>query len=261
MLPMNRPISMKHVMSLQRSVSTYGVLRDVICVSTDIVDTARKTWIVDGQHLYHALLRLNMPIPVRMVKVKSIQELVDLVARLNNTSKQWNMHDYVHCWSSLVGYADYSRLLKYRDHHKLSYTVLAMACCPSHPSGAIERIKKGSFKIEDRELTNTILGNLESIFKLFPKGYRSEVSHFVQAYIGFYISSKRYVHHKMLDAIRINKTRLTASLSTVGECRECLNMIYNAGTSVDNTHVLTAVRAGSLKDKPKADKVSKSVAR
>lgn len=247
MLPMNRPISPKHVTQMAKSVQKRGLLRPIICVSTSIVDGTRKTWIVDGQHLFHAILRLGISFKVIMVDIEDINDLVDLIATLNTTSKSWQMHDYVHCWAGLKGKADYARLLKYKEEYKYSYTTLLMACNPNNMSHASRNMKEGRFTIQNRDLTETILTNLRDVFNIFPKGYKSEVSTFVQAYIGFYMNCKNYVHHKMLDAIRVNRSRLTTTLDNTVKCREELSMIYHAGTAKENTRVAVEMRTGSLK--------------
>ena len=112
----NRPVTPAHVTKISTSIQKNGNARAVIIVKVDFIDGVMKSYIIDGQHLFFALLRNNMDIPYVTMEVKNKEELVETIALLNTSSKSWTTMDYVSAWSSIVpDYVVLSKMYKTYD--------------------------------------------------------------------------------------------------------------------------------------------------
>ena len=98
LLPMNREINPKHVEKMLMSLNAVGCIRDVIVVTTKAFEGVKKNYIIDGQHLYTALVRENLPISYRTLNITKVDDVVKAMAGLNNSSKSWNLMDYVNAY-------------------------------------------------------------------------------------------------------------------------------------------------------------------
>jgi hypothetical protein len=145
-LPMNRDIDSKHVQKMITSLRKQGCIRAVICCRTNMFDGHDKLYIIDGQHLATALEREGLPIPYIEYEVSSQEELVERMAYLNNSSKSWDLMNYVNAWKMLK--PDYMKLLKWKNMYDLEPTMIAaiatLTTSIRHSTGPI---KEGSFEI------------------------------------------------------------------------------------------------------------------
>jgi hypothetical protein len=157
-LPMNRDIDSKHVQKLVASLRLQGCLKTIICTSTDLIDGKKKKYIIDGQHTSTALEREGMPIPYIEIDVESEEDLVEKMAYLNNSSKSWDLMDYIHAWKMIR--PDYMKLFKWKNMYDIEITMLAII---GVNNGAIKHstgvIKTGNFKI-----TNTKAEDMCKVF-------------------------------------------------------------------------------------------------
>jgi len=87
----NRGVSPGHVTKIAESISKKGVLRPVIMAYIDFIDGIKKLYIIDGQHLYFAILRFNIDIPYALVDINTKEDLIETLALLNASSKSWAM--------------------------------------------------------------------------------------------------------------------------------------------------------------------------
>ena len=77
----NREIIPSHVSKIADSIKTMGaVTRPVIIAEIDFLDNDKKKYIIDGQHLYTACLRLKIDIPYILVKIESTKDLIEKIA-------------------------------------------------------------------------------------------------------------------------------------------------------------------------------------
>ena len=95
----NRPINPAQVTKLAESVKTLGILRPVIVAELQFISGKLIKYIIDGQHLFNSLLRNNMDIPYITIKIENKVQLVESIALLNASSKNWSIIDYVTSWS------------------------------------------------------------------------------------------------------------------------------------------------------------------
>jgi tRNA A-37 threonylcarbamoyl transferase component Bud32 len=109
-LPMNRAIDSKHVQKMIASMRKIGVVRTVITTTTNLIEGSMKTYIIDGQHLATALEREGLPIPYIERSIKSEEELIEIMAYMNNSSKSWDMMDFINAWKMIR--PDYMKLFK-----------------------------------------------------------------------------------------------------------------------------------------------------
>ena len=146
-LPMNRDIDSKHVQKMVYSLRKQGCIRTVICCRTNIIEGVEKLYIIDGQHLATALEREGQPIPYIEYDVSSEEELIDKMAYLNNSSKSWDLMNYVNAWKMVK--PDYMKLFKWKNLYDIEPTMLA-AIALNAPTGirySSQPIKDGSFEI------------------------------------------------------------------------------------------------------------------
>ena len=95
----NRPINPSQVTKLSESLLKLGILRPIIVAEISFLTGKKTSYIIDGQHLFNAMLRNNMDIPYKVIEIKNKVELVEAIALLNASSKSWTMIDYVTSWS------------------------------------------------------------------------------------------------------------------------------------------------------------------
>lgn len=145
-LPMNRDIDSEHVQKLTKSLHKMGCVRCVITTTIDFIDGKLKTYIIDGQHLKEALERENMEVPYMNIDIKDEEQLIDTMAYLNNSSKPWDLNNYIYAWKSLR--PDYQALFKYKNLFNLEITMVACICSNStQVKFRTGSIKDGSFAI------------------------------------------------------------------------------------------------------------------
>jgi hypothetical protein len=148
LLPMNREIQAVHVEKMVSSIRNMGCIRDVIVAVTNLIDGITRCYIIDGQHLFTACQREGLPIVYRAVKINTDEELVEKMAALNNTSKSWNLINYVNAWKYVN--TDYMTLLKYINLYNLEPSMIAMiAMNQTNATGTSRLIKKGEFVISN----------------------------------------------------------------------------------------------------------------
>ena len=122
-LPMNRDIDSKHVQKMVYSLRKQGCIRAVICCRTNLIEGVEKLYIIDGQHLATALEREGQPIPYIEYTVKSEEDLIDKMAYLNNSSKSWDLTNYINAWKMIK--PDYMKLFKWKNLYDLEPTMIA----------------------------------------------------------------------------------------------------------------------------------------
>jgi hypothetical protein len=202
-----------------------------------------------------------MPIEVVYVpNITTVKQVIDLVAKLNNTSKPWGLIDYVNAWSNCPDTkSHYKAIQRYKEQYKLGYSTIAMLCNPYTMNKGTRSLKDGSLKVVEKPLTESLLANMADVFTLIDKGYAMEVRVLVEGYTGFYLQhiKKGYNHTKFMNLLRQHKSHINQYMHNVSACVEFLNEVYKGG-KVDRTIILS--RAGSPKAEPKSHIASRKVA-
>ena len=148
-LPMQRPTLSKHTQELVESVRKSGNTRQVICCKVDFFTGSKLTYVIDGDHLLDSCRREQIPVRYEYVEVLDKDDLVRKMAYYNNSSKSWQLKDYIHAFSFCN--PDYVTLSRYMGLYNLESLMIA-AICNNETSynsvfAASSKIKNGEFTI------------------------------------------------------------------------------------------------------------------
>lgn len=206
----NRPVNPSHVTKLAKSIDKMGIIRPVVIARISFLSGKPTDYIIDGQHLYHALIRNEMDIPYTEIKVTDEQDLVEKIALLNASSKSWSMVDYVTAWSAV--HDDYKKLAKYYATYDLDLSQLAniLYYGISGTGGrATDVIKKGTFRVKNEAERVVLLNCITDVLKHVPRLDRQSNRMFIHSYIQFYNQNQaRYKHEQFLTWLDKNKSKL-----------------------------------------------------
>jgi len=217
----NRSVHPGQVTKLAHSLEKMGILRPVIIAEISFINGKKNKYIIDGQHLFNALLRLGWEIPYVVIEIKNKQELVETIALLNSSSKSWTMQDYVNAWSSLSN--DYIKLNHYFQVYDMEVAQIASILTngTAASGGTITRkIKNGTFKIVN-ELGNVqILDYITDMLKVVPRMNRWENRYAICEYVKFLRSSRKYDHKVFIDKLQKNKQKFLIATQEEGKLAE-----------------------------------------
>lgn len=220
----NRPIIPSHVTKMASSIEKMGVIRPVVVAVINFISGKNETYVIDGQHLFHGLIRLKMNIPYVIIEVKDKTDLVEKIALLNSSSKSWCLQDYVTAWGSLID--DYVKLNKYFNIYDLEFSVIAETLSggvpkPSNGGSSISnKIKKGEFRIVDEEQNLVIVDQLTDVLKFVNRQNRTENRYVCSEYVGFVRSCTNYNHDKFIANLQANKDRFVLATQEVGKLNQ-----------------------------------------
>jgi hypothetical protein len=210
-LPMNRCIDSKHVQKMIASLRIQGCLRVVICCRTNIIEGEWKTYIIDGQHMATALEREGQPIPYIEIDIDSEENLIEKMAYLNNSSKSWDMMNFINAWKMIR--PDYMKLFKWKNMYDIEVTMLAIIGV----NNAGVRYSTGMLKTGNFQITNPRAEDMckafNDIFLKIGKSDRAVKFQFLNAFMQAY--NPKYDHAKTIVAIE--KHIKTVKLMAVGD--------------------------------------------
>jgi hypothetical protein len=221
----NRPINPSQVTKLAESINKMGLIRPVVITEIDFISGKKVKYIVDGQHLFNACLRNNIDIPYVTISVADKKQLVETIALLNASSKNWTMADYVLAWSSLN--PDYVKLNQYFNMYDFEITVLADIFSGGIASGGSisRKLKRGEFKIVNEKENIDIINNLTDLLKIVPRMNRFENRYLCTEYVKFRRTTKEYKHDLFIKKIQKNKTKFILATQEVGKLTEMFNKL------------------------------------
>lgn len=216
----NRAINPGQVTKLAESVNKMGIIRPVVVAYISFVDGIKKPYIIDGQHLFNALIRNNMDIPYVIIDVKDKKDLVEKIALLNASSKNWTMLDYITAWASLS--PDYVKLNHYFQVYDVDLTTLAtiLLGCSVDGSNTVRTIKNGQFKIVDEKVNVSILDYLTDLLKVIPRMARNDNRYASREYVKFLRATKTYNHKKFIDNLKKSKKEFILATQQEGKLVE-----------------------------------------
>ena len=210
-LPTNRCIDSKHVQKMIASLRIQGCLRVVICCRTNIIEGEWKTYIIDGQHMATALEREGQPIPYIEIDIDSEENLIEKMAYLNNSSKSWDMMNFINAWKMIR--PDYMKLFKWKNMYDIEVTMLAIIGV----NNAGVRYSTGMLKTGNFQITNPRAEDMckafNDIFLKIGKSDRAVKFQFLNAFMQAY--NPKYDHAKTIVAIE--KHIKTVKLMAVGD--------------------------------------------
>lgn len=191
-LSFNRDTNLKQVNAITTSITYHGLLRLPVCVRTKAINGKKELYAIDGQHLIAALDKVNLKhTNAIIVDTESIEEIVQMMAVLNNVTLKWNLNDYVNAYTAL-GIYDYNVLKKHSIANELNITISSEILSGSNET---KSIKKGTFKVNSGD-SDIITKYLVDFKKIIAKN----VSKLDKAYIRFVRSlGKDYNHTRFLE--------------------------------------------------------------
>lgn len=203
----NRPINPAQVTKLAESVNKMGILRPIIIARLSFITGKLIDYIIDGQHLFNALLRNNLDIPYVTIEIRDKTELVESIALLNASSKNWAILDYVTSWSCVS--EDYKKLLHYYNVYDFELVDISAILAGRSVAGGIETkfIKRGKFKIANEKENVRLLDYLTDVLKVIPRMNRYENKYVCSEYITFVKNTNKYNHSDFMKSLTKNKEK------------------------------------------------------
>lgn len=213
----NRPIYPAQVTKLANSINNMGIVRPVIVAEVSFINGKKTKYIVDGQHLFNALIRNGMDIPYVTVNINDKKQLVETIALLNASSKSWTLLDYITAWSSLN--ENYVKLNHYFQVYDIELSILAgiISDANSFTSGGsiAKKIKDGSFTVVNEKENVKIVDYLTDVLKIIPRMNRYENRYACSEFYKFVRGNMNYNHEKFISLLKKNKDKFV--LATQGE--------------------------------------------
>jgi hypothetical protein len=225
----NRPVVPSHVTKISNSIQRKGNARPVIIVRISFIDGTPKDYIIDGQHLFFALLRNNMDIPYVIMDVEDKADLVETIALLNSSSKSWTTMDYVSAWASVSD--DYKVLADLYNTYDLETAQIAellhtgtIAIKNRAGSGIFTTVKKGEFRVLDKEDSIDKLNKIQEVLKIVPRMDRTSNSLFIASYTHFItVLGQKYNHDKFLAYLELHKSEFVGVTQDPEQIQSLLN--------------------------------------
>lgn len=217
----NRIIIPSHVTSMAESILKIGIIRPVVVANISFISGKMMKYIIDGQHLFHACLRLGINIPYVEIEIKDKADLIEKIALLNSSSKSWMLKDYIVAWGSLK--EDYVKLNKCFETYDIELGVLANILsgdCPQSAAGGSsisKSIKKGTFKVVDEEKNMEIINNLTDVLSVLNRQTRVENKYLCSEYVSFVRATANYNHDKFMKNLEKNKSRFELATQENGK--------------------------------------------
>jgi hypothetical protein len=235
----NRDVVKSHVRTIRNSIEDMDCIRPLVCANVDFIDGIKRRYIVDGQHLFHALVDLDREIPYVMITCKTEEELIRKIAKLNASSKSWTLVDYVRSWSWLEGKEDYKKLLKAFNTIGLSINALVMCFSltdvrQSTRTVAGHPVKNGTFEIVYYQKGLQCAKYLKEIIAETPRAGRVQqrlltkvFAHWFHEYPG------AYDHNKFLAYVRRNRDVIMHFDDTNDEAEDFMNRFGGKGKIIE----------------------------
>ena len=198
----------------------------MICVFTSLFSKSPRLYIVDGQHRYLAATSLGIHFRYEIRNVSTQEELITIMADLNNNSKGWFLQDYLAPWSSLglSNYRNLSEIFIKTNLPLASLIVLFSSNTFGHETGgsSTEKFKRGAFVMKNKTLATSIIEEVLEIQRTIGK-----LKHpFILAFADFYVTKgKSYSRAKMVTALKRNKAAVKLLTRTL-DIKEILKRIY-----------------------------------
>ena len=209
-LPMNRSIDSKHVQTMIASLREQGCVRAVQCCKTNLIEGVEKLYIIDGQHLATALEREGQPIPYIVRSIDSEEDLIRKMAYLNNSSKSWDLMNYINAWKMIR--PDYMKLFKWKNMYDIEITMLAIIGVNNAAFKYNTRaIKTGTFKITN-PFAEQMCKDFNDIFLKIGMSDRAIKFQFLSAFMQAY---GNYNHQQVI--VNLDKHLKTVKLMANGD--------------------------------------------
>lgn len=136
----NRPVKTAHVSKMGASVTQLlANLRDVV-----VVKIGFRYYLADGQNLYTFLSSVFLPIRFKLIEAKNKVEALQIIARLNSSSKNWTVVDFVNAWCNFN--PSFKLLKGFQERYQLTYLTIASLLAGVSSTQVKKRIEDGTFE-------------------------------------------------------------------------------------------------------------------
>ena len=218
----NRDVIPGQVTKLASSIEKMGIIRPVVVADINFLDE-KGTYILDGQHLFYALMRADMDIPYIKINVKDKRDMIEQISLLNSSSKSWILKDYIVAWSNIS--PDYKKLMYYFNTYDFELCmlsdILSSGNFNSKGAGSIRKIKIGDFKIVNEVGKKELLDCLTDVLKILPRMDRFQNLYVCKEYLEFYnLMGKGYNHEKLLKSLEKRKSHFMLATQEQGRLVE-----------------------------------------
>ena len=229
---LNREVNPSQVTILADSIKKMGILRAMILVNLSFIVGVPEWYILDGQHLYNACLREKLDVPYIIMdssKITNKEELIEIIALLNASSKSWSTEDYLTAWGSVN--PDYVRLRTLKGIYDMEIDQLAQLLhqgiitaknCGGGKS-IYKLLKQGKFSITNEQEALVILDYIKDALRTIGRMDRSSNKLFIACYTSFIQSHKDYNHKSFMTWLNTNKQTLTLATQDPNEISKILN--------------------------------------
>lgn len=223
---LNRPVTPSQVTKLAESINKMGIIRPIVVANIDFITGKREKYIIDGQHLFHAILRNNMDFPYIEININNAQHLVETIALLNASSKSWSILDYVTSWKNVnKNYIVLEQLFNTYDLELSQIAELLHSNDISVREGgrnSISRIiKRGNLEIRNREYCKEVLDKITEVLTIIPRMDRKSNHVFIAAYVKF-LTTPGYLHKEFVEWLKTNKNKFAIVTQDPQEIRKLL---------------------------------------
>lgn len=226
----NRSAVPSHTTKLAESVRELGIIRPVIVADISFLTGKKQTYIIDGQHLYDACMKLGIDVPYHKIKIRDKEDLIRKIALLNNSSKPWSMFDYVTAWASIE--PDYVKLNAYRERYNFEFSILAAVLAGKVGTfgGTVNQmIKRGEFRITNESHAVKLLDWMTDLINLLPKSSRYETKYTCSEFLIFVNNYPNYEnkHQELIKALKKNKRCLSIATQAEGKLSEIFKSLLD----------------------------------
>lgn len=233
MHPKNRITTKSHNKTMYNSVEALRkVLRPLVVVLLN-----GKYYIVDGQHLYHALIKFGLPIEFYLIEVKTETELIKIMRQMNSSARRWGIQQFVKVNTSSDRRKNaYDKLQMFTDSYTyiVGMTTRVMSAIMFNEaryseSNAVRAITNDYFVQNVPDIR--IKKRLDSLKRFYRATKMSSSNYLNAAYIemlydkqetffenekAFFASVKAYVHKHNLTCYKFGTRKDAWSLLTAG---------------------------------------------
>ena len=211
----NRAVMPGHVNKIVESITDAGMLLVPILVNG-------KGEIIDGQHRFEALKRLEMPIIYVVGKKYGIDE----IKTLNTNQKNWSIMDYIKSWAE-KGKKDYKDLVAFMEIYKFPINPsYAMLRGTGSTIGGDQRttIKTGGFEIISKDKAIETAGLLETLIE--DHEWLRKQEKFILSMLDI-MNIEGFDFERMKFVIDNKADRLKYDLDSYHNCKVKLQELYN----------------------------------
>lgn len=228
----NRQVKSSHVRTMVEAITHIGaVIRPVVVCYISYFTGVKELYVLDAQHLYRALMQLELDIPYVILpgEIKTEEELIEKIAMLNNSSKAWVLEDYIQAWS--CSKESYKHFRKMHEIYNTERTMLAELLHTGVVSvGRLggntqisSVIKRGQLQVRNEKHSTEVLKYMNDLRLIIRDLGRQEQRLVISLLIERVKADGKYYNHKAFkEQVRKHKEQLILASGDVESIRNLL---------------------------------------